>query len=79
MTEVVSGNTHGIVLGTGCYKPVWRCLSLSSEAHQEMLLVIRSFVNDFLLEVAQCSLFLAFTPICLCGEDLPAGTWPVLH
>lgn len=44
-----------------------------------MLLVIRSFVGDFLLEVGQCSLFLAFTPICLYGEDLPVGTWPVLH
>lgn len=44
-----------------------------------MLLVMLSFVGDFLLEVAQCCLFLAFTPICLRGEDLPVGTWPVLH
>lgn len=72
-------NNCGVVLGTGCYKPVWRFLSLSSEGYLEMLLVIRSFVGDFLLEVGQCSLFLAFTPICLYGEDLPVGTWPVLH
>lgn len=41
-------NTCGVVLGTGCYKPVWRFLSLSSEGYLEMLLVIRSFVGDFL-------------------------------
>lgn len=73
-------NAHGVVLGTGCCKPVWRCLALSSEAHQDMLLIMLSFVGDFLLEVAQCCLFLlAFTPICLRGEDLPVGTWPGLH